>query len=182
MTLSDQIRYEIIETASGLPISVADAKDHLRVTGSDEDDYIELLIKAAWKTTEKILGRPLKEITVKQYFDDFPGKDFVLLWGNVTSVTHIKYYDADNVQQTFTDYTTDIIMDRARIRIGTLPTIYERMNCIEIQYVSSWVVPEDVIQAMKLMIGEIYEKRENTVKRMPTAADWILTMNRLWEI
>ena len=73
-------------------------------------------------------------------------------------------------------------MDRARIRIGTLPTIDERLNCIEIQYVCSWSVPEDVIQAMKLMIGEMYEKRENTVKRMPTAADWILTMNRLWEI
>jgi uncharacterized phiE125 gp8 family phage protein len=152
------------------------------VTGSDEDDYIELLINAAWKTTEKVLGRPLKQITVKQYFDEFPGKDFVLLWGNVTSVTHIKYYDADNALQTFTDFTTDKIMDRARIRLTTEPTIYDRMNCIEIQYVCSYTVPADVIAAMKLMIGEMYEKRENTVKRMPTAADHILSMNRLWEI
>jgi uncharacterized phiE125 gp8 family phage protein len=182
MTLSNQIRYEITAIASGLPISVADAKDHLRITGDDEDDYIELLIKAAWKHTEKILSRPMKQITVKQYFDDFPADEFSLLWGNVTSITSVKYYDVDEVEQTFTDYYLDKVMDRARIRLKSTPDVYDRPNAVTIEYIASWTPTDDVIAAMKLIIGDMYEKRENTVKRLPTAADWLLSLNRLWEV
>jgi hypothetical protein len=31
-------------------------------------------------------------------------------------------------------------------------------------------------------VAEMYEKRENAVKQLPTAAEWILAMHRLWQI
>lgn len=182
------IRYEITDTASGLPISLAEAKEHLRVDIDTDDDYIESLIRAAWGYAERFTGRPMRPITVKQYFDDFPGRSIVLYWGDVTSVTHIKYYDTDGNLQTINsaNYHTDLIMDRGRIvfhRNYSLPSVDDRPNAVEIEYeAGAATIPADVIHAMKHLIGEMYERRENHVKQLPTAVEWSLFPHRIWQI
>jgi uncharacterized phiE125 gp8 family phage protein len=198
-TLSSEIRYSEVAAASGLPFSVADAKDHLHVDGTDHDDYIQLLIKAAYKNVEQTIQRPIMSRQWVQYFDKFPinyGINeytglpnlyyFLLYWGNVTAVAHVKYYNTANVLTTFTDYATDLIADRARIVINsgvTIPDTYDRPNAVAVTYTAGFAtIPDDIIAAMKLIVGELFEKRENTVKQLPTAAEWLLAPYKLWQI
>lgn len=187
-TIDSQIRFEITDPASGLPLSVADAKEHLRVDIDTEDDYIELLIKAAWGYAENYTGRPMMPITVKQYWDDFPGRSFVLYWGDVTAITSVKYYDSNNAEQTLSSslYRVDMLMDRARIvfnSTASIPSVYDRPNAVWVEYdAGKAAVPDDMLHAMKLVVGELYEKRENTVKQLPTVAEWFLAQYRLWQI
>jgi uncharacterized phiE125 gp8 family phage protein len=177
-TISRQIRFKIIEQASGLPVTVADAQDHLRVDG--EESYIENLIKAAYKVVENRTQRPVVGKTVQQYFDDVMWTT-VLYWGNVDNVL-VQYYDEDNILQTFTDYYVDNVMDRTRIVFNSLPEIFNRPNAIVITYDCAWDVPEDVKQAILLLVGEMYEKRMDHVKRLPTAFDYLIDMYKLWHI
>jgi hypothetical protein len=109
-----------------------------------------------------------------------------LYWGNVTAVAHIKYYNTANVLTTFTDYEVDLVMDRARIVINsgvTIPDTYDRPNTLAVTYTAGFAtIPDDIIAAMKLIVGELFEKRENTVKQLPTAAEWLLAPYKLWQI
>jgi len=54
------------------PISLFEAKDHLRVSVDDEDLLIYSLIKAARKKIESDCNRYLITQTVEIYFDRFP--------------------------------------------------------------------------------------------------------------
>lgn len=193
-TIGSEIRYQELEAATGLPISVADAKDHLHVDGTDSDDYIELLIKAAWKSVEQQIQRPIMSRSWVQYWDEFPFNQatkgnlyyFLLYWGNVTAITHIKYYNTSNVLTTFTDYTADLVSDRARIVLSdgiTEPDTYDRPNAVIVTYTAGYTtIPDDIIAAMKLIIGELFEKRENTIKSLPSAAEYLLAPYKLWQI
>ena len=184
-TIGPDIRFEFTRAGSGMVMSVEDAKEHLRVDIDTEDDYIALLIGAAQAYTENFTGRPYTGIEVVQYFDTFPYPSAVLYWGDVTAVTAVKYLDADAQEQTFSGYYVDKVMDRARIVIdrgSVIPQIADRPNAVWVEYDAGKAPPADVLQAMKWLVAEMYEKRENAVKQLPTAAEWILAMHRLWQI
>ena len=145
------------------PLSLADAKEHLRVLHTTDDDYITSLILAATEWIEAQYDIALRSKTVTQYYDGFDG-DLILTLYPITSVTSVKYYDTDNAQQTITDYTSDLVSRRGRIRVASQPSLYDRPNAIEVVYVVGYATtPEAIIHAIKLLIGDWYKDRE----RMP---------------
>lgn len=91
------------------PISLDDAKDHLRVDISDDDDLISALITAARERVENFCNRAFvsAEFAVL-YSGDLPSGD-AALWVPLPDVTDttVTYTDADGASASFTGYTFD---------------------------------------------------------------------------
>ena len=109
----------------------------------------------------------------------------VLPYPPLDSVTHIKYYDASNTQVTFSssNYIVNTFINQKgfiEIKDGvTLPTLKERADAIEIKFktgygTSSSDTPEAIKTAILLILGFMYEKREDTVSRLPKASEYLL--------
>ncbi len=87
---------------SGLAVSLDEAKNHLRVSGSDQDDSITLLIEASTEKLERDISRGIISATWQQAMYTFPadcGK-INLMMGMNTNVSSITYIDTDDVTQT----------------------------------------------------------------------------------
>ena len=144
------------------------------------------------------LGTPsnlLKSYTypVGGYYSPYTGlAQIVLPKAPISSVSHIKYYDSDNALQTWADTNYNLIKPENQKGFVELvdgkdfPSIYTRGDAIKITFVSGYGssasdVPEPIKQAVLLIIGSLYEKREDTVKRMPTTVEYLLEPYRIVE-
>jgi hypothetical protein len=100
-------------------ISLAEAKQHLRVTSSADDTYITGLIGMALDTCESYVGYSIRKAAMKYAFDGFTGpvvsvdtlNPFGMIEGNmlrlytrVLSIQAIKYVDQNNTVQTATGW------------------------------------------------------------------------------
>jgi len=181
-------------------ISIDEAKDHLNITSSDKDDYItNFLIKAAQEACENFTGRKFNNGEYDYYLDKFPsGSDKagvillpyspVIAWDENKDII-IKYDDTDNAEQTLvadTDYENDIIGEPARvIPIDNWPEVYEKeFNQVRISFKTGYTSPDftpiAAIEAMYLLIGEMYLNRQDSVRRFPTAAQRLLMPLKVW--
>ena len=166
----------IVQTGPAVePISTAQAKTHLRITHSDDDTYIDTLIATAREYCERFTWRKLISQTWKMFLTDWPDGDVIQIpFGELQSVTHLKYKDTDGDQTTWgaANYIVDTDSALGRIVLAysiTWPTteLYPS-NPIEIQFVCGYGdagsdLPAPLIQAMKILIADYYENRENSV-------------------
>lgn len=180
----------IIQTApASEPVTTEEAKTHLHVDGTSEDEYIATLITAARQWVERYTSRGLITQTIKEYYDRFPpvGERLTLTVGVVASVTTVKYY----LSTTLTDWTdinyiVDNTGDQANISealniIWPIPDY--RANAVEIVYVVGSTapdVPAAIKQAILLLVGSMYENREDTVRKVPGTIEFLLNPYRIW--
>ena len=87
---------------SGLAVSLQEAKNHLRVSGTSQDDEITLLIEASTEKLERDINRGIISATWQQAMSSFPSDAGMinLMMGMDTSVSSITYVDSDGVTQT----------------------------------------------------------------------------------
>ena len=159
------------------PISLDEAKDHLRVLHNEEDSYIHGLIVVARQYAENATRRALLTQTWIQYYDAtmFPvaPRAFFLKKPPLQSITSIKYIDTDGVEQTVTStvYEVDTTSEPARVYLAydeEWPSdVRSQRKSIWLTTVTGYGAPEDVptpiIQAMKILIAHLYENREPVV-------------------
>lgn len=155
------------------PITTDEAKKHLNVEHTDDDEYIAVLIEAARDQLEVATGRSWVTQTWKLTLDEFPDKEFLELpRPPLQSVTHVKYYDPNGVQQTFsnTSYKVDTASGRGRIILlegEVWPAIQAELDVIEIEfkagYGSAEVVPPGLKHLLKIYLGLLYAIREPVV-------------------
>ncbi|MCK9504702.1 MAG: head-tail connector protein [Porticoccaceae bacterium] len=153
------------------PVTLDEAKAHLRVTHDAEDDLITALITAAREAAENYTHRALCEKTLEYYCDAFPCQ-IVLPQPPVQSVTSVKYIDRDGIEQTLdaAEYQTHIQNEPALIVEAygkTWPTTRDELNAVRVRYVVGYAsaadVPGPVKAALLLMIGHLYENREDSI-------------------
>lgn len=184
------ITFEFLSFATGDVLTLDQAKDHLRVAGSGEDEIIQTMINAAEGYIGTYTGRLLRQRTVKQLWDNWPedGGAVQPYFGNVSEIASVRVRDEAGVMTDFTEYDADIISTRARIvaKTGvTLPRVYGPVNGLEVVYTAGYLpglVPPDLIAAMKLLVADLYERRESSVKQLPSTIEWLLSMHRIWQI
>jgi len=139
------LKTTLVTGPSYYPVSLSQAKNHLRVDHTDDDDYIRGLIVSATDDLERILLRRLVTQTWKFYRDKWPaGDNLSLPYGELQSVTHVKYTDSDGTQSTMSaaEYIVDTDSDPGRVVLDygeTWPgdTLYPS-NPIEVQYVCGY--------------------------------------------
>ncbi|MDW9877330.1 hypothetical protein GOA90_08745 [Sinorhizobium meliloti] len=166
-----------ISPAAAKPVSLEEARAHLRVDVDDENTLITALIDAATSYLDGwsgVLGRCLINQVWMQSFSDWPDCRSVRLPFPDVSAATVKFFDADNVEQTvsaslferFEDERGTIIRFRDEF---TYPTVFDdRRDGVRVEFTAGYGasatdVPTAVRHAMLLMIGHWYENRESVV-------------------
>lgn len=154
------------------PIDLDEAKAHLRVDHTSEDSIITILIQAARETVEKHTNRSLITQTRVMKLDDFPFFDTIrLTHGPVQSLTSITYDDEAEANQTLAsiNYWVDYDSDICRVVVKeSWPSTYDKPNAVQITYDAGYGddstdVPAPLRQAMFLILGHLYENRQQVI-------------------
>ena len=185
-----------LKTAPTLtPVSVAEAKTHLRIDSSftDDDTYIGTLIDVATSAAENYTNLALMEQSWYLDIDAFPDY-FNLLKGTLRQLTvnSITYSDADNASQTLaaSNYFGDGSIKPSRIYFApdaTIPSTYDKPNAVVVDFTLGFgaaaQVPAPIRQAILLMVGTYYETRQTvsdrTYKEIPQSAEFLLMPYRV---
>jgi len=173
------------------PVTLTEAKLHLRIDGTDDDDLITSLIKVAREWCEGFQNRAFIEQSITARLDAF-SNTIALPRPPLISVTTIKYYDTAGDQQTLSDsyYDVDTTSEPGLITLAynqSWPAVRDIHHCIEIIYKAGYgataaTVPESVKAAIKLLVSHLYEHREAmseiALKEVPMAVKSLLSMDR----
>lgn len=112
-----------------------------------------------------------------------------LPFGPVQSITYFKTYDEDNTEYTFTStlYSTDLIspVPKIALKIGSAwpQTVLRPVNGIQIRGVFGYAtVPDDIQEAIKQMVGILYEHRGDEMPKIPTTVSMLIEPYRRMKI
>ena len=151
------------------PVTLAAARLHLRVDTTDDDSLISSLITTSRLQVEAALGLGLIAQQWLLQADCWPLNGLVELpLRPVQSVDEIRVRDADGNAETLDSITYAVYLNSDRPRIasstGYWPIPGARLNGIEIEFMvgfgtESSAVPDDVRQALLLLIAHWYENR-----------------------
>lgn len=219
-------RHNLITAPAIEPVTLTQAKAHLRVDFADDDTLITTLIIVARQAVEEFLGRALITQTWQVFYDKFPdffygyrndcditsasqqlpvnyyqnrvrrAREIELLKPPLQSVTHVKTYANDDTVTTFSTSSYQVSVyggltptrGRVTLRDGvTFPFFTRNADGIEIQFIAGYGdaasdVPEQIIQAMLLIIGKLYEDRgdcDDCDSMMPKTAKLLLNPYRM---
>lgn len=189
------MRLSLVTGPAVEPLALADARSHLRVVGTQDDNDISTYIVAARRWAENYTSRALITQTWKVQFDgSFPGFPVELPMPNLQSVSAIRYYDAAGAQQVWApaNYVVDAPAGPqappGRVDLATsvsVPAVLSRMGSVEIEFVAGYgsdvdTIPGDLVSAMKLVLGHLFENREDVVIapglvaiQVPKAAEYL---------
>lgn len=183
------------------PLTLQEAKDHLRVETTDEDSLIEPWIAAVTEHVEGRdgwLGRVLLTQTWEWRLDRFPigaATPLKVPLPPLQSVTSIQYVDTAGATQTWSSalYTVDSSSEPGRIvpAFGeTYPLTQAVIDAVTVTFVAGYGedpqdVPGPIRSAMLLMIGDLFRFRETvavgaTVMELPFATRSLLAPYRIW--
>ena len=151
------------------PLTLAEAKAHLRVSHTAEDDLITSFITAAREAAEHETGRSLITQTWEQVLDTFPPCEIELGWPDVLSVLSVKYTDTASTEQTIspTYYVLDSATSPGWLLPAygyTWPVTLDTVNAVRVRFTTGYGAASDVPAGiktwMKLRIGTLYRFRE----------------------
>lgn len=157
---------KVITPLATEPVTLVEAKAHLRVVVTDDDTLITAQISAAREFAEHYTGRALAPQTLELALDTFPADGIELIRSPVTSITSIKYMDADGVEQTLAtaDYSLNDYGVTASVEPAAdteWPETQDVANAVKVRYVAGYTeIPKTVKAAMLLLIGHLYENRQ----------------------
>jgi uncharacterized phiE125 gp8 family phage protein len=192
--LPDTMALKLITSPDGEPITVAEAKQHLRVDGADEDTYIATLIVAARQRAELETGRWLLPQVWELGLKGFP-VEIRLHGAPLIELASISYVDQAGVLQTMAgdEYQLDDYSEPPRIvpAWGTRwPVVRCQPNAVLVRaqfgYADAAAVPAAIKQWMLLTIAGMYENREDVAAGAQFSAlpfaDRLLDPYRLWSM
>jgi uncharacterized phiE125 gp8 family phage protein len=158
-------------------------------TNTTADPYLTTLISVARLTCEDFTKRKLITQTWKQYEDGFPcARDFEVYLPPCQSVSSITYVDTNGSTQTLsTDiYQASVTGERARISLKdgqSWPTTARQLDTVCITFVTGYgtsraSVPAPLRQGMLMLIGHLYNVREDVVigtitSEVPKASEYL---------
>ncbi len=172
------------------PVSMETAKLFLRVDTNDEDALIASLVKGAREIGEGLARRAFLTQTLEMVVDDWPPKFVMaLMRPPLQSVVSVKYYDENNVEATWTDYTVDAQSEPGRIRFNSTPgTALRESGGVVVQFIAGYGdtaanVPAVFIQGILSLVGHWYENRTavnigNIVSDVPLTAKSLFLSDR----
>jgi uncharacterized phiE125 gp8 family phage protein len=210
--------YKVITPVSTEPVSLAEARLHLRIDDDNtaDDDLISALIVAAREMAEHHTRCALAPQTLEMALDHFPGfpgwhlhhrrhlplppedSSFELAMPPVASVASIKYTDPQGTEQTLdpSKYAVSPYGNGAKIypTYGNVwPLTQHIPDAVRVRYDTGYgrdggpVVPRAAKSAILLLVGHLYENRQEVVTdtravavQMPIGAAALLDTLKVW--
>lgn len=181
---------------TSLPVSLAEAKTHLRVTHSDEDAMIAAYLRAAVARAEEFTGLGLLQQTWQQTFPAFANPMLLyrrplLQVGSPLAAVQVTFLDTAGALQTLdpgvvvvTGIGAAIAYGAVRLGYGQMwPTVYSAQDAVTITYTIGFgttasSVPETIREAILVMVTDRFENRgsmhEGSVDELPFGAEALL--------
>ncbi len=177
---------KLITDATTEPLTLTQAKRHLKVEHTVDDDDITDAIVAARKTAEHLTGRSLTTQTWERVLDAFPASELELgmpaadTEDRVLSIVSVVYIDANGDSQTMdsADYSLDsdtppgwILPSQA---LGTWPATLDTANAVRVRFTTGYSPAADKGRAllrswMRMQVGNLYKFREAIVAGVSVA-------------
>lgn len=171
------------------PVTVEEAKAHLRIDYDAEDALIASYIAAAREHCEVVTGLALAPATWEARLDAFPAGAIDLPYPPLVEVESVRYRDADG---------EDLALDPSEYAVETLtiPGTIAPIDAwpdgrdVRIRYRAGYAdsqIPYAARQAILLLVGHWHAHREavvtgTTATEIPLAVDRLLWGIRLYEV
>lgn len=191
------MNYVITAPPTVWPVTLDEAKNHLKVETSitDDDALITRLIKSATRSAEQYTECSFIQQTIKAYADLFPTisntnpfnqaqtSAIELKFGPFISLSSVQYKqlsDGSVVTLGADQYEYDLVSTIARIKpLTSWPSTAALLNSVIVTFVAGMgsdatEIPEDIKSAILLVVGYMYENREDSVKKLPSASEYLL--------
>lgn len=145
------------------PVTLATAKQHLRVFDESEHSLIEAYIRAAREWVENFTGHVLSPRSFVERFAAWG--DYLILYRRPVTAVAITYdgIDEDDDQIAFTGFEYSIGQYPLRIHPATSFPTLRGNGYITVTYTAGYAtaaeLPDALIQAVLLMVGHFYTTR-----------------------
>lgn len=185
------MKRKLLDGVSEYPVTLTEAKAHLRVDGTDDDAYITALIAVAAESVQNYSGWQLMEATYEIALKEFP-KEYIEL-------VPVPYWEGlkvtyKNLSNQTVDITSDCDVDdysipaRVYHKTGWPTDLYSLANNVFVEFKTgheeAQLVPPQLKQAMLLQIAHLYEHREDVSDRqiyeLPQASKWLMDQIRIY--
>lgn len=193
---------KLIAPPANEPITLVEAKAHLRVVDSTDDALISAILRSARENAENWMGRALVDQTWDLYLDEFPTdspKAIQIPRPPLIAVVSVNYSDGAGVEQTMSpsDYYVDDASEPGWIvpaGVGaSWPTTIDAINAVRIRFRAGYVtsdspadtsIPFDIRAGILLTLGSLYEHRESQIvgtiaNRLPFGVEQLLRRHRV---
>jgi uncharacterized phiE125 gp8 family phage protein len=175
------------------PLTLAEAKAHLKIDVADDDAPIAAMIAAARARAEWHTGRALIAQGWTLHLDAWPCDGIVEIpLPPLQSVTSVTSYARDDTALTMDPsfYTVDTASAPARLalRLGVVPPVNLRaIDAVRIAFTAGYgdteaAVPELLKQAIREIVAFLYENRGEAPAELPLAALALLEPYRVLKI
>lgn len=172
--------WKVTTEPGGEPVTLDEAKAHIRVESSftDDDSLIGAIITAARQWAEIYLSLAIPEQTITSKRMAFANR-MELPMTNLIGVGSVKYLDGDGVEQTLaTDvYGVDDFSTPGAVYLKDgqeWPDVAVDPLAVTITYTAGWAadgsppdygvnVPNPIKQGILLLVGHMYENREASI-------------------
>lgn len=182
----------LVRTVAPDPVvTLVEAKKHLRILHSDDDEEILDIIAAAQAQIEgpNGIGIALAPQTWRMSLDYFPCEIIVPL-GPVTAINSITYTKEDGTAGSTDRWRVDIDSQPCRLwppYDESWPVSRCEPGAVKVTFTTGYAsVPADLRAAVKLLVGHLYENREATtdasMTELPMAVSSILNRYRVGRV
>lgn len=193
------LKTAIVTSATGDSVTLAEARDHLRISTTEDGTLITNFITVATRRVESLTNRKLMPQTWKVYYDKWPtGDSLEIPYPMLRSIssTGVVYKDSNGDSTTFssTAWNSDIVSMPGRLVLDydadwPSVTLYNN-NPISVEfqcgYTTAATVPENFKLAIKMLVGHYYENREASIvgpsaSIVPEAVTSLLSNERIYK-
>lgn len=168
---------QIVRAPYVLPITLAEAKLHLRVDNTEEDSLVSALIEAATNFCENWTGRKFISQQLDVYFSSF-SKKLEIPFPPCISIDGVFYINQDGseIELDESAYSARIMSQPAAIFSAPntcWPETISNWNAVRVRFTAGYPsadqnspadmasgVPAALKAAIKLVIGDLYQNRE----------------------
>ena len=163
------MRVERLLDAKAEAISLAEARRHCRILGTDDDDDLRDFIASARRHVEHLTQNAIVEGEYAFYFDSF--QPSFKIHNPIVSIISIEYKTTENIgtyagSLTTAGYHFNAGQGLITLADDAMDDLHEQSNAIKITAKAGQpnigIVPDDIKLAMRLMIGHWMKEREET--------------------
>lgn len=191
----------LVEGPESFPVTLDEAKRHLRVNFSDDDELITAYIGAATAWAESFMGRALVGQTYDYFIDEFPDGPIQL---PRPPLIHVEEFVSPVGGDSFANYSVDYSRDPARLYVpngGEWPSLTydDGANAARIRFRAGYFddtdspayegayngsIPDDIRCAILIYVANLYANRESIVigvsaTEVPWSAEALLRRHRV---
>ncbi len=151
------------------PVTLAEARLHVRADGTQEDDALSQMIIAARIVAENVTGKRWVTQTLLYKLDAFPKWELKLPEPPLASVTSVKYYNEEGVFTTLSSSLYRVITSRHAIEPAfneVWPATRPIADAVEITYTAGTavaLVPATIKRGILFLVGHWFLNREDVV-------------------